>query len=315
MSTHGSDSAERRRSGSVRTAVIPAAGHGTRMLPATKAVPKELLPLGERPALQFVLDEAIGAGVDHVVLISSPDKPAIAEYLEPSPAIEAVLQRLGREDLAEELRRIGREVSISIVMQDEARGLGHAVWCARDAVGDQPFFVLLPDELMESSRLLSEMADIHLRTGTSVVAVKPMPMEEISRYGVVSPIIGDVIPGIDADLAGRVVFFDDVVEKPDPSRAPSDLAIIGRYLLTSDIFDDLGRLEPGANGEYQLTDALAVQAQRLPSSALTSSIHRRDIGHPAGWVKAVIERALDNSVIGPEIETWLHDELIRRRSR
>lgn len=314
MSTHGSRRPDSRQeeSGStprVRTAVIPAAGHGTRMLPATKSVPKELLPLGEKPALQFVIEEALGAGVDRVIVISSPTKPAIADYLAPSPVVEAVLDRLGRVDLADGQRRLGSGVEVTVVMQDEPLGLGHAVACARRAVGEEPFFVLLPDELMESSQLLVEMARIHDELGTSVIAVEPMPIEEISRYGVVAPV--SHVPrwtSIEPELSERVVPFDDVVEKPLPSEAPSDLAIIGRYLLTSDIFDDLDRVVPGAGGEIQLTDALAAQSHRTPSSALKTTIHRRDIGHPLGWVKAVIERALAHPAIGDEVRTFIREE-------
>jgi UTP--glucose-1-phosphate uridylyltransferase len=194
-------------------------------------------------------------------------------------------------------------------MQDEQLGLGHAVACARHAVGDEPFFVLLPDELMESSQLLSEMAHVHEHLGTSVIAVKPMPIEEISRYGVVSPVEGEIHrAGLDSELSDRIVLFDDVVEKPQPSEAPSDLAIIGRYLLTSDIFDDLDRVVPGAGGEIQLTDALAAQSHRRTSSALKSTIHRRDIGHPLGWVQAVIERSLSHPRIGDEVRAWIRDE-------
>lgn len=329
MSSDGSRRADSKQGDSpstsrVRTAVIPAAGHGTRMLPATKSVPKELLPLGEKPALQYVIEEAVGAGVDRVIVISSPTKPAIADYLTPSPAVEAVLDRLGRVDLADEQRRLGREIEVTIVMQHEPLGLGHAVGCARHAVGDEPFFVLLPDELMESSQLLLEMAQIHEQFGASVIAVKPMPIEEISRYGVVSPVvhapqllsIGSEAIGLatvgsgamDPEVSARIVLFDDVVEKPRASDAPSDLAIIGRYLLTSDIFDDLDRVVPGAGGEIQLTDALAAQSQRRTSSAVKSTIHRRDIGHPLGWVKAVIERALVHPQIGDEVRTWIREE-------
>lgn len=314
MSTDGSrrpdskqvESGSKRR---VRTAVIPAAGHGTRMLPATKSVPKELLPLGEKPALQFVIEEALGAGVDRVIVVSSPTKPAIADYLTPSPAVEAVLDRLGRIDLADGQRRLGSGIEVTVVMQDAPLGLGHAVACARHAVGDEPFFVLLPDELMESSALLAEMAEVYEELGTSVIAVKPMPIEEISRYGVVAPVPLDrrVAP-IDSELSDRIVSFDDVVEKPQPSEAPSDLAIIGRYLLTSDIFDDLDRVAPGAGGEIQLTDALAAQSRRRLSSALTTTIHRRDIGHPLGWVKAVIERALTHPDIGDDVRAWIREE-------
>ncbi|MEN9802283.1 MAG: UTP--glucose-phosphate uridylyltransferase [Actinomycetota bacterium] len=280
------------------------------MLPATKSVPKELLPLGEIPALQYVIEEALGAGVDRVIVISSPTKPAISDYLTPSPSVEAILERLGRVDLADGQRRLTSGVEVTVVMQDEPLGLGHAVACARRAVGEEPFFVLLPDELMESSHLLSEMAQIHGELGTSVIAVKPMPIEEISRYGVVAPVLRESRrTSIEPELSERIVSFDDVVEKPQPSEAPSDLAIIGRYLLTSDIFDDLDRVVPGAGGEIQLTDALAAQSQRHPSSALKTTIHRRDIGHPLGWVKAVIEKALAHRDIGDEVRTFIREAI------
>ena len=315
MSTEGSRRPDSRRekpepTHRVRTAVIPAAGHGTRMLPATKSVPKELLPLGEQPALQFVIEEALGAGVDRVIVVSSPTKPAISDYVTPSPAVEAILDRLGRVDLADGQRRLASGVEVTVVMQNEPLGLGHAVACARRAVGDEPFFVLLPDELMESSELLSEMAQVHEELGTSVIAVKPMPIEEISRYGVVAPVVHEPhASSLEFEMSERIVSFDDVVEKPKPSEAPSDLAIIGRYLLTSDIFDDLDRVVPGAGGEIQLTDALAAQSQRRPSTALKTAIHRRDIGHPLGWVKAVIERALVHPDIGDEVRSFIRDEL------
>ncbi len=309
MSTDGShrlDSLQR-----VRTAVIPAAGQGTRMLPATKAVPKELLPLGEKPALQYIVEEAIGAGVEHVVVISSPSKPAIAEYLAASPEVEEILRQLGRDDLAREQHRYRGDVTVTIVIQDQPRGLGHAVACAREAVGDEPFFVLLPDELMESSDLLREMVEVHAELETSVIAVKRMPSEDISRYGVVAPVLSDAPAQLDRSMRwqSRVVMFDRVVEKPEPENAPSDLAIIGRYLLTPDIFDDLDNISPGANGELQLTDALEIQAMRRTSSALISSISRRDIGNPLGWVQAVIDEALHHPRYGSAVRAWLLEEL------
>jgi UTP--glucose-1-phosphate uridylyltransferase len=280
------------------------------MLPATKSVPKELLPLGEQPALQYVVEEALGAGVDRVIVISSPTKPAISEYLTPSRTVEEILERLGRFDLADGQRRLGTVVEVTVVMQDEPLGLGHAVACARRVVGDEPFFVMLPDELMESSELLAEMSRVHAELGTSVIAVEQMPIEEISRYGVVAPVSGESrTTEFDPDLSARLVAFDDVVEKPKPSEAPSDLAIIGRYLLTSDIFDDLDRVLPGAGGEIQLSDALAAQSRRRPSSALKTAIHRRDIGHPLGWVKAVIEKALANRDIGEDVRTFMRERI------
>lgn len=311
MSSEGSHRPDSIGAQRVRTAVIPAAGHGTRMLPATKSVPKELLPLGERPALQYIVEEAVGAGVDHLIVVSSPTKPAIAEYLSPSPEVEDVLIRLGRGDLAREQHRYRGEVTVTIVIQDEARGLGHAVACAREAVGDEPFFVLLPDELMAGSDLLLEMADVHASARTSVIAVKSMPADEISRYGVVAPVDVQRPQQLDRSMRSesRIVLFDDVVEKPQPDHAPSDLAIIGRYLLTPDIFEDLDAIRPGANGELQLTDALALQAGRRPSSALISPIGRRDIGHPLGWIQAVIDEALHHPQLGPSIRSWLVEQL------
>ena len=318
MSSGGSHSVESAHV-PVRTAVIPAAGQGTRMLPATKSVPKELLPLGERPALQYIVDEALGAGVEHLVVISSPAKPAIADYFAPSTDVEQILRRLGREDLAAEQQRNSGELEISIVLQHEALGLGHAVGLAREAVGGESFYVMLPDELMEDSALLREMAAVHARVGSSVVAVKRMPREQISRYGVVAPLAemsdeAGHAARVGADVAARMIRFDDVVEKPDPQQAPSDLAIIGRYLLTPDIFDDLERIEPGAGGELQLTDALARQARRAASTALVSSIGRRDIGQPLGWVKAVIERAVADPRIGTEIRRWIAEESFDSRA-
>lgn len=280
------------------------------MLPATKSVPKELLPIGEKPALQLIIEEAVGAGVDHVIVISSPSKGAIAEYLAPSDEVVTVLERQGRADLAEGQRLHTGAVRISVVVQEEARGLGDAVNRARGLVGDEPFFVLLPDELMEGSALLSAMAEVYGRVATSVIAVKRMPRADISRYGVVCPV--DETASANSEIRqlsdDDIVMFDDVVEKPDAASAPSDLAIIGRYLLTPDIFDDLDRIVPGASGELQLTDALAAQAARQPSVALVSTFGRRDIGNPLGWVQAVIEHAVRHPQIGADVMAWMKEE-------
>lgn len=302
-----------RSGGVVRTAVIPAAGHGTRMLPATKAVPKELLPILEVPALQLIIDEAAGAGVEHLVVVTSPFKPAIAEYLEPSEQTESTLRQLGRSDLADRLHRTGHEIEVTLVVQERALGLGHAVACARDAVRGEPFFVMLPDELMGGSHLLRSMADAHVEHGCSVIAVQRMATENLSRYGVVAPRLGASLHGSaesTVDDHDDLVVFDDVVEKPELGRAPSDLAIIGRYLLTNDIFDHLSRVRPGANGEIQLTDALAAQAHSSASIALVTSIARRDIGYPLGWMQAVVESALRDPHAGPQVRRILN-ELLR----
>jgi UTP--glucose-1-phosphate uridylyltransferase len=188
----------------VRCAVVPAAGWGTRFLPATKAVPKELLPIGDTPLLQIVIDEALGAGIDHVVVVSSKSKPGIEAYFEDRPEVIEALEAQGRHELAERIRSIGSDWRATIVYQDHPRGLGHAVGCAREAVGDQPFAVMLPDELMGDSSLLAHMNGVCARTGGSVVALKEVPHEEVGRYGVIAP-----TGPIDAD---GVVPIGDMVE-------------------------------------------------------------------------------------------------------
>jgi len=288
----------------IRTAVIPAAGQGTRMLPATKAVPKELLPILEQPALQLVIDEAVGAGVDHIVIVTSAAKPAIEGYFARTPEVEEALERQGRHALADRLRRYGNDIAVSFVHQDEPRGLGHAVGCARSVVGDRPFFVMLPDELMEDSSLLLALAD--LAEDGAAVALKRVPVDEVTRYGVVNPV------GVArAGAHGEAISFDRVVEKPVATEAPSDLVIIGRYALTPDIFSILDELPPAATGEIQLSDALTIAARAKALTGLVSSIGRRDIGNPVGWLEAVVDAGLAHAEHGRDFEAWLRERLGR----
>ncbi len=275
---------------SVRTAVIPAAGLGTRFLPATKAVPKELLPIIDVPALQLIIDEAVGAGIDHVVIVNSRTKPAIEAYFADAPEVIAKLESSGRTELAARLQSIGRDVRISFAYQDKALGLGHAVGCAREAVGDEPFAVLLPDEIMGSSELLAKMCSVCVDSGGSVVGLKRVPMADVSAYGVITP-----TGALDAE---GVVGISDMVEKPAVADAPSDLIIIGRYVLTPDVFDAIADLKPGAGGELQLTDALRVQAGRGPFHGVLRDVRRYDTGNPVGWLGAVVELALDHPTYG-----------------
>jgi len=281
----------------VRTAVVPAAGMGTRFLPATKAVPKELLPIIDTPALQLIINEAVGAGVDHMVIVTSRSKPAIEAYFQPQPEVIDKLRASGRDQMADRLESIGRDVKVSFAYQDEPLGLGHAVGCAREAVGDEPFAVLLPDELMGSSSLLDQMARLCESTGGSVVGLKEVPHDEVGRYGVIDPI------GV-PDAAG-VVSIRSMVEKPQPVDAPSDLIIIGRYVLTPDVFDEIARVRPGSGGEIQLTDALRAQAVLGPFHGVISDISRYDTGNPLGWLTAVIELGLADPLIGPQLRDWL----------
>lgn len=269
----------------VRSAVIPAAGLGTRFLPTTKAVPKELLPVGDTPLLQLVIDEAVGAGIEHIVIVSSRSKPAIERYFEPDPALVETLAAQGREELADRVRSIGADWRVTITYQDEPRGLGHAVWCARDAVGDEPFAVMLPDEIMGDASLLAQMNGVCASTGGSVVALKQVPQSDVGSYGVVDP-----SAPVDGD---GVVAIGGMVEKPDPADAPSDLIIIGRYVLTPDIFAILDTQAPGRGGEIQLTDAMQEQVHRgQPFHGVVSGIARHDTGTPQGYLEAAITLGL-----------------------
>ena len=285
----------------VRTAVIPAAGLGTRFLPATKAVPKELLPIIDTPALQLIIDEAVGAGIDHVVIVTSVKKPAIEAYFEPSDEVIAKLRSTGRDALAERLESTHRDVRITFAYQEAPLGLGHAVGCAADAVGDEPFAVLLPDELMGDSSLLDQMARLCESTKGSVVGLKRVPREQVSAYGVIDP-------SSEMDEAG-VIAIRTMVEKPKVSDAPSDLIIIGRYVLTPDVFAELEHVQPGSGGEIQLTDALRAQAAKGPFHGVLSTIARYDTGTPLGWLSAVVDIALGDPTIGDEFATFLRSRI------
>jgi UTP--glucose-1-phosphate uridylyltransferase len=270
---------------------------GTRFLPATKAVPKELLPIIDTPALQLIIDEAVGAGIEHVVVVTSHAKPAIEAYFADVPEVVAKLRSTGRHEMADRFEAIGRDVRISFAYQDVALGLGHAVGCARAAVADEPFAVLLPDEIMGDSSLLSQMCDVGAATGGSVVGLKHVPMAEVCAYGVIDP---------SGPLDGHgVVRVRTMVEKPTVAEAPSDLIIIGRYVLTPDVFDKLDRVRPGAGGEIQLTDALRMQAAEGPFHGVLSDVRRYDTGNPLGWLTAVVELALDDERIGADFRAWL----------
>jgi UTP--glucose-1-phosphate uridylyltransferase len=281
----------------VRSAVIPAAGLGTRFLPATKSVPKELFPIGDQPAIQWVIDEALGAGCDHIVVVSARSKPALDAYFAPDDALLEALEAKGKFDTAERLRSIGRDWRVDIVYQDDPKGLGHAVGCARDAVGDEPFAVLLPDELMSSSALLAQMNGVCAATGGSVVAVVNVPRETVGSYGVIDP-AGEL-------THDGVIPVRDLVEKPPPEEAPSNFILTGRYVLTADAWDEIDRLTPGSGGELQLTDALRAQAARAPFHAVVADERRLDTGTPLGFLTASIELGLDDDELGAPLRDFL----------
>jgi UTP--glucose-1-phosphate uridylyltransferase len=261
----------------VTKAVIPAAGLGTRILPATKTIPKELLALVDRPMIHYVVEEAVGAGCTNVIIVTSPGKAPLEDYFRPAPELESVLEAKGKDDLLAAVRETTSIANVTFAYQDEPRGLGHAVGCARDLVGDEPFAVLLPDELFGGPSLLKNLIAANERFDASVIAVMEMPPDEISNYGVVDPEF------VDNDHVRMLGF----VEKPPADEARSNLGSIGRYVLQPQIFDELTRTKPGAGGEIQLTDAIAA----VGGYAHIHRGRRRDAGNPRGFVTAFVELA------------------------
>ena len=261
----------------VRKAVIPAAGLGTRILPATKTIPKELLTLVDRPMISYVVDEAVGAGCTDVVIVTSPGKTALEDYFRPDPELEAILERKGKDELLAAVREASDMANITFATQDEPLGLGHAVLCARDAIGDEPFAVLLPDELFGGPDLVGGLIEANARFDASVIAVMEMPMDEISAYGVVDP----------EPVDESIVRMKNFVEKPARDDAPSNLGSIGRYVLTPQVFEALSRTKPGSGGEIQLTDGIA----SVGGYALIHRGRRRDAGNVRGYVAAFMELA------------------------
>ena len=284
----------------VRKAIIPVAGFGTRFLPATKAVPKNVLPVFDRPSIHFCVEEAVDAGIDEIVLVVSKNQEAIPRYFEPWPELEAALEGRGNFAKAEEIRRISSLATITCVTQVEQNGLGHAVLITREAIGDEPFAVFLPDDIIWSARpTIGAMIEVWERTGGFVIAVKRVPDEAIPNLGIVS-----IEPGSDVDhrLTG-------MVEKPPLSEAPSNLAIIGRYVLGPEIFDTLARVQPGALNEIQLTDGIAAHLESPGVYGHEFSGEHFDVGTPLGMLKAAVVAGLRREDVGAELRSWLVDEL------
>lgn len=289
---------------SVRKAVIPAAGLGTRFLPATKAMPKELLPLVDKPGIQWVVEEAVRAGITDILIVTGRSKKAVEDHFDYAPELEAALERSGKHEQAALVRGLAELADVHFIRQGNPKGLGHAVGMARAHVGDEPFAVLLPDDLMaEDSTLLADMVAVTNRTGASCVALKRFPPSEISLYGCVagSPVEGH------PDL----VRISDMVEKPAPEAAPSDLAIMGRYVLVPEIFDRIDSLVPGAGGELQLTDAMRELCKAQDFYGLVFDTGRYDTGNKLDWLRATIEVALGHPELGAEFRQVL-TEIVRR---
>lgn len=284
----------------VRTAVIPAAGLGTRFLPATKAQPKEMLPVVDKPAIQLVVEEALRAGIDDILVVTGRGKHSLEDHFDRSYELEHLLERTGKHDLLQQMQTIAAGAHLHYVRQGEARGLGHAVSMARWHVGDQSFAVMLPDDIMhERSPLLNQMLAAHQRHGRPVVALKQVAASEISSYG---------CPEV-AEVEENLVRITAIVEKPAPEVAPSNLGVMGRYVLTPEIFDALDRIQPGKGGELQLTDAIGLLLGQQPVYGYTFETGRYDIGNKLDYLRATVELALERDDLGPAFGAFLAERV------
>jgi UTP--glucose-1-phosphate uridylyltransferase len=288
----------------VSKAVIPAAGLGTRFLPATKAQPKEMLPILDTPAIQYVVDEAVRAGIHDILIVTGRGKRTIEDHFDRAFELEYYLHQKGKYDLLEDLRTVGEGAAIHYIRQRDPLGLGNAVAVAEQHVGGEPFAVLLGDDIMaESNPLLQQMLRVHERYGRSVIAAMEVPRDEISLYGCIQPEFVE-------DNLARII---SIVEKPDPDDAPSNLAAIGRYVLTPEIFDAIREIEPGVGGEVQLTDALNRLAQEQAVYAFVFDGGRYDVGNKLDYLKATVEIAVDREDVGKEFREFLVDFVQRRK--
>ena len=280
----------------IRKAVIPAAGVGTRFLPATKAVPKELLPIVDRPTIQYVVEEAVVSGIEQVILITARGKGAVEEHFAVSAELEAILKRQKKEDLLQMVKELTEMVEIIAVRQHEPRGLGHAILCAREAVGDEPFAVLLGDDLVDAEPpCLAQMVEVCRQKGGAVIALLRVPATETHLYG--------IIRGEEVDE--RIYRIEELVEKPAPDQAPSNLAVIGRYLLPPEIFPILEKTPPGKGGEIQLTDALQTLARRMPLYGYEFTGDRYDAGDKFGYLQANIAAALKRPEMAEKLKEFI----------
>jgi UTP--glucose-1-phosphate uridylyltransferase len=281
----------------IRKAVIPAAGLGTRFLPATKAQPKEMLPIVDKPTIQFIVEEAVNSGIEDIVIVTGRNKRAIEDHFDRSVELETFLKNGGKIELLDMVQDIARLVVIYYVRQKEALGLGHAIYCARKFIGDEPFAVLLGDDVIHSEvPCLRQMMNHYERYGASIVGVQQVPLEETSKYGIVDG----------TEISDRLYRASDFVEKPQPEEAPeSRLAIMGRYILNPEIFDILEQVEPGKGGEIQLTDGIQELLKYQEVLAYNFEGRRYDVGDKLGFLQATIEFALRREDLSEELMVYL----------
>lgn len=285
----------------IKKAVIPAAGLGTRMLPVTKSIPKEMLPLGDKPSIQYIVEEAVASGIEDILIITNRMKTAMEDYFDYYPELEKRLIASGNTKDAQLIRETADMANVLYLRQKETLGLGHAVWCARRFVGDEPFAVLLGDDIMLSEKPVTlQLAEAYEKYGCGMVGVQRVSLDVIGKYCSLKA----------KTIEGNVMKVSDIIEKPKPYEVFSDYAILGRYVLTSDIFDILENQSPGYGGEIQLTDALAVQARQGSLAAVDFEGRRFDTGSITGYLEAVLEMSLVN----PKSAEWLRN-YIRERAK
>ncbi|WP_037355974.1 UTP--glucose-1-phosphate uridylyltransferase GalU [Selenomonas sp. FC4001] len=283
----------------IKKAVIPAAGYGTRFLPATKATPKEMLPIVDKPTIQYIVEEAKASGIEDILIISGHGKRAIEDHFDSAPALEMALQEKGKEDLLAIVRETA-DINIHYIRQRYMRGLGDAILCARSFMGNEPFAVLLGDDVVynPAKPALAQLIDIYEATGGSVLGCQNVPQEKVSAYGIVA--------GTQTDNS-RLMRVADMVEKPALEEAPSRMAVLGRYIIKPQIFDILEKTQPGKGGEIQLTDALKVLARQDAVYAYDFEGQRYDVGDKLGFLKATVEFALRREDLGASFQSYLKE--------
>ncbi|MGB1366567.1 MAG: UTP--glucose-1-phosphate uridylyltransferase GalU [Candidatus Puniceispirillaceae bacterium] len=282
----------------IKKAIFPVGGLGTRFLPATKAMPKEMLPVVDKPLIQYAVEEAVAAGIEQFIFVTGRNKTAIEDHFDHSTELEAVLIEKDKADALEVVRRMLREPgSVSYVRQQEPAGLGHAVWCARHLVGAEPVAVLLADDLILGAPAMAEMTSAY--TGGNMVALMDVPASDTGAYGIITP----------GSKQGNLTEITGIVEKPSPDKAPSGKAVVGRYILEPKIFDELGKGRRGAGGEIQLTDALAARIGHAPFHGLNFSGERFDCGSKIGFLKANIAFGLARDELQGDLSQWLATRL------
>ncbi len=284
----------------VRKAIIPAAGLGTRFLPATKAQPKEMIPIVDKPTIQYIVEEAANAGIEDILIISGRNKRAIEDHFDKSYELEEELHRKGKQELLSEVQNISNIANIHYIRQKEAKGLGHAIYCAKSFIGDEPFAVMLGDDIVDSKvPCIKQLMEVYNEYRTTILGVQKVPLQDVTKYGIIAG----------KQIDERVYKVKGLVEKPEVEQAPSNIAILGRYIISPRIFEFLESATPGKNGEIWLTDALEKLMEREAMYAYDFEGDRFDVGDRIGFLKATVEFSLKRDDLKQEFEAYLKNKI------